>query len=593
MGETAGKHRVQRVVDVDDVRTPAARLPAAGRAHEIGEARGLVDRDVVNRGDLFVEGRGLPLAGLRHVPELSEVENLHSVLPRPVGDDEHVVAEHLHVPPGVGAAAPGLGEVAEITRVERVGDVDEGRPVHAADEGVFAPGLRVGPAPHVVESRPASRAEFFAGEEGEEIYAVAVEPLRESLLAVDLAARDRGEPNLLAHQPHDCAGFGVPDDGGPGPEVVRGQTRHHPTAARGHDAPRRGRFAARHLPPVVDRPTVLRALKAVHEALTVGGQGCANPHDITIYGERGTERGGGRVAWPYRAGELPLPGVVHREAVNRPKPFVLPGRPDQCLTVRKRYRRPESPPGFSIIGTELCHLIPSRALVEAEQVCRAAALVRERRADEREIPFHREGRPEPRGPATRRETGLFHPFASGPPVGDDDILSAGGVRGRDEEVFAPGGERAPELFQARRGNLARVQPFGSALEHVHGTRPRRAHEQPGVGGRERDAEAVPHDGLGCVQRLDFRPASGAIDAHAAGLAFGRGLSHQHLVLGRQHGRAEPLCGERGGSGRPGQGGQQGEDGGRGGERSDSHECDHDYGPPVSSDPAYAVNRSLM
>ena len=130
-----------------------------------------------------------------------------------------------------------------------------------------------------------------------------------------------------------------------------------------------------------------------------------------------------------------------------------------------------------------------------------------------------------------------------------------------------------------------MPPFGArALEHVHGARPRRPHEQPGAVVRERRSEAVPHGGVRRVERLDFAPVAGAEDAHAPGLALGRGLSHQHFVLADEHGTAESLRGERRGTQQAGQRGEDGEDG-QDGQRSDLHDCDHHCGPPVSSDPA--------
>ena len=78
MGETAGERRVQRFADVHDVRAATARLPAPG-PQQVRETGFDVNRHVHRGSDAGVESGGREFTGLGHVPELPQVEHLHSV----------------------------------------------------------------------------------------------------------------------------------------------------------------------------------------------------------------------------------------------------------------------------------------------------------------------------------------------------------------------------------------------------------------------------------------------------------------------------------------------------------------------------------
>ena len=131
---------------------------AAGvRRHRIGEARGLVDRQVVRRSEAVVERVGGPCGRRRHAPQASQIENLHAVVTGIVRDDVRVVPIDLDVAPG---GIPGFRrQPSQENRVSRVGNVDEGRAVGHAHQGVFPAGLRVRPSPDVVAARTAHGVE--------------------------------------------------------------------------------------------------------------------------------------------------------------------------------------------------------------------------------------------------------------------------------------------------------------------------------------------------------------------------------------------------------------------------------------------------
>ena len=106
---------------------------------------------------------------------MRETEDLHAVGASIFGDDESVVVVDFDVAPG-GASGPfGLGQVAHKDRIERIGDIDEGGAVAAADEGVVAARHRVGPAPEVVDPRAEPSADLGDGQIGHQIDAGAGE----------------------------------------------------------------------------------------------------------------------------------------------------------------------------------------------------------------------------------------------------------------------------------------------------------------------------------------------------------------------------------------------------------------------------------
>ena len=90
--ETAGKERSPWILNVDHVEAPAAGFTSLTRPHCVGEPGLLVDHDVVGAGDAVVVGSLLEGDRLRDVSELGQVEHLHTVIPRSVGDDEGVIS---------------------------------------------------------------------------------------------------------------------------------------------------------------------------------------------------------------------------------------------------------------------------------------------------------------------------------------------------------------------------------------------------------------------------------------------------------------------------------------------------------------------
>ena len=107
-----------RILYVDHVQPATARFTTCAAPDRVRKSGGLVDDDVVGTVDLavmrrFLEGHGR----IADVTQLSEIEDLHAVLSGAVGDDEHVIAIHLHVTPGTCSGCFRLGQIAEVHRV--------------------------------------------------------------------------------------------------------------------------------------------------------------------------------------------------------------------------------------------------------------------------------------------------------------------------------------------------------------------------------------------------------------------------------------------------------------------------------------------
>ena len=137
---------------VDHVKTAAARLAAAVRAHHVGEAGGLVDRDVVRARDAVVQRRFAKGGGrIVHVAQLSQIQDLHPVRARQVGHDERMVPVHLDVAPAAGMGAGCQRQHAGQNGVGRIRQAHEGRPRGVAHQRPLGACLRVGPAPQIAE----------------------------------------------------------------------------------------------------------------------------------------------------------------------------------------------------------------------------------------------------------------------------------------------------------------------------------------------------------------------------------------------------------------------------------------------------------
>ena len=125
----------------------ARRVP---EADDVREAGVLVDHDVVRRADPRVHrvrGERDRVAG--EAAEARQVEHLHAVVARIVGDDVGVVAVDLDVAPDRRQLVA-RRELAHEAGELGGGEVHEGRPVGRAHQGVFGARQRVGPAPDVV-----------------------------------------------------------------------------------------------------------------------------------------------------------------------------------------------------------------------------------------------------------------------------------------------------------------------------------------------------------------------------------------------------------------------------------------------------------
>ena len=209
VGACRGRWRVDR----DAVWQLADRAP--GRAHRVGEAGVLVDRDVVRVADLFIDGVGVD--GDRcvvrvDVAQSREVEDLDAVAGA-VFDDVRVVPVDLHV--AVQLGYPVGRQVGDEHRVLRVARVDERAPVGPARDHPFLAGLRVGPAPHVVPGAAVDAARAAADlvhrQERHEIHPVAGEragepmhtrPVAHARQVVDAVLSGRGSREQPGAQQH-------------------------------------------------------------------------------------------------------------------------------------------------------------------------------------------------------------------------------------------------------------------------------------------------------------------------------------------------------------------------------------------------------
>ena len=172
-----------------------AGLGAGVAADGVGEARLLVDRDVVDRAHLPVARVRPQLRELGESAKPGEIENLHPVAGDVVRDDVRVILVHLHVAP---AAVRGRrGHEGDGARFGRGREIDDGEPVVPAHQRVLHARLRVGPPPDVVHGpsvrrsrRRPSRAQVRHGYVRREIHAVAREPGGRTARAGDDLRRD-------------------------------------------------------------------------------------------------------------------------------------------------------------------------------------------------------------------------------------------------------------------------------------------------------------------------------------------------------------------------------------------------------------------
>ena len=195
VAKAPSERRFGRLVDIDHVEPPTARFPAVARAEGIRDAGALIDGDVMSTPDSPVQRVGQERLGhLAHVTQSGEVEHLHSVCTSRIGYDEGVIVEHLHVAPRGRLRTRRLPKTAQVHRIGRVVDIDERDAIRAGHERIFTARLRVGPAPEVVGSGPATTPDRIGGEERENVHARAAEPGRGTALTTeDLTPRYRGQ----------------------------------------------------------------------------------------------------------------------------------------------------------------------------------------------------------------------------------------------------------------------------------------------------------------------------------------------------------------------------------------------------------------
>ena len=180
-----------RVRQVEHVEAAPTGLATAGAPDQIGEARLLVDRDVVHRTHTPVPPVRPELGEPVEITESREVEDLDAVSRRRVRHDVRVIRVDLHVAP---EARSGRGrEEGERPRSPRIGKVDDREAVRAPDERVFRSRHRICPAPDIVQvaGGPAG-PESLRGDVSQKVHALAgvvVGP------AIDAPDRARGLAN--------------------------------------------------------------------------------------------------------------------------------------------------------------------------------------------------------------------------------------------------------------------------------------------------------------------------------------------------------------------------------------------------------------
>ncbi len=191
VGKTAGKGGLERIADVDGVEAAAARRAPGAEADGISEPRVLVDDNVVRAAEgIVMRVLGEDDRRVLDVQQAGQVEDLQAVRPGTVGDDEGVVRVHLHVTPDARLRPRVQRERSQVHGVDRIGHLDERRPIRAADDGELAPARRVGPSPDVVQVDPALPADVRDGQKAEQVHLVTGKAGRLSARAYHLVAGD-------------------------------------------------------------------------------------------------------------------------------------------------------------------------------------------------------------------------------------------------------------------------------------------------------------------------------------------------------------------------------------------------------------------
>ena len=135
---------------------------------------------------------GIEVDGIRTgVPQSRQIEDLHPVLSRAVGDDEGVVPVDLDVAPRARVRPLRHHHAAHVAGRLRVGDVDEGGRVAQPHQRVLAPGLGVRPSPDVVGHHAGIAAHLADRHERQDVHGGAVERPGAAVLAGHRAADGR------------------------------------------------------------------------------------------------------------------------------------------------------------------------------------------------------------------------------------------------------------------------------------------------------------------------------------------------------------------------------------------------------------------
>ncbi len=233
-----GEGRLERVAHIHDVQPTPARRAAAVRADDVDVPGGGVRDDVVGAEDLAVRRLGLELDHLGpDVEEAGQVEDLHPVGARPVGDDEGVVADHLDVAPDRGARTRRARQVAHQSGRSGVGHLQEGGAVPAGHEGEAPTALRVLPPPDVVHPNAALPTEGGDGEVRDELHVLAGKlGHRSGLAAVARSQALTEAEDLPLEEPGGGPRRSVAGDGEGAalPEIARRHADHRAIGVGGH-----------------------------------------------------------------------------------------------------------------------------------------------------------------------------------------------------------------------------------------------------------------------------------------------------------------------------------------------------------------------